>query len=36
MGGADLKSISSHASVEVVGLCDVDSNALTADEKITS
>ncbi|MDT0551696.1 Gfo/Idh/MocA family protein [Urechidicola vernalis] len=29
MGYADLKAISSHANVEVVGLCDVDSNALT-------
>jgi predicted dehydrogenase len=28
MGGADLASISSHKSVDVVALCDVDSNAL--------
>lgn len=28
MGGADLASISSHALVDVVALCDVDSNAL--------
>ncbi|MFC2107420.1 Gfo/Idh/MocA family protein [Bacteroidota bacterium] len=34
MGGADLKSISSHASVEVIGLCDVDSNALAAAKKL--
>jgi len=30
MGLADLKSISSHAQVEVYALCDVDSNALSA------
>ena len=28
MGAADLKSISSHPNVVVVGLCDVDSNAI--------
>lgn len=28
MGAADLKSISSHAAVEVVALCDVDANAI--------
>ena len=28
MGGADLASIASHPDVEVVGLCDVDSNAI--------
>ena len=28
MGGADLKSIASHPDVVVVGLCDVDSNAI--------
>ena len=28
MGGADLRSIASHPDVEVVGLCDVDSNAI--------
>lgn len=28
MGGADLKSIASHPDVIVVGLCDVDSNAI--------
>jgi predicted dehydrogenase len=30
MGGADLASISSHESVDVIALCDVDSNALKA------
>jgi len=30
MGGADLASLSSHAKVEVVALCDVDSNNLAA------
>jgi len=29
MGMEDLRAISSHAMVEVVGLCDVDSNALS-------
>lgn len=29
MGMEDLKAIASHASVEVVGLCDVDTNALS-------
>ena len=28
MGGADLASIASHPDVVVVGLCDVDSNAI--------
>ncbi len=28
MGGADLKSIASHSDVVVVGLCDVDANAI--------
>lgn len=30
MGGADLASLSSHAKVEVVALCDVDANNLAA------
>ena len=30
MGGSDLRSVSSHESVEVAGLCDVDSNTLDA------
>jgi predicted dehydrogenase len=30
MGGADLKSVSSHAGVEVAALCDVDSKILEA------
>jgi len=30
MGAADLASISSHGKVDVVALCDVDSNALAA------
>jgi predicted dehydrogenase len=34
MGAADLKSISSHELVDVVGLCDVDSNALAAAKKL--
>ena len=34
MGAADLNSISSHPSVDVAGLCDVDSNALTAAKKL--
>lgn len=34
MGGADLKSISSHASVEVSALIDVDSNSLAAAKKL--
>jgi predicted dehydrogenase len=33
MGAADLASISSHGSVEVIALCDVDSNALEAAKK---
>lgn len=33
MGGADLRSISSHASVEVAGICDVDGNTLAAVQK---
>jgi predicted dehydrogenase len=34
MGGADLKSISSHKMVEVTALCDVDSNSLAAAKKL--
>lgn len=34
MGGADLKSISSHAGVEVAALVDVDSNSLAAASKL--
>lgn len=34
MGRADLASISSHEMVDVVALCDVDSNALAAAKKI--
>lgn len=34
MGGADLASISSHASVDVVALCDVDTKALEAAKKL--
>ena len=34
MGAADLKDMSSHKSVEVVALCDVDSNALDAASKL--
>ncbi len=34
MGGADLASISSHELVDVVALCDVDSNALAAAKKL--
>ncbi len=34
MGAADLSSISSHPNVNVVALCDVDSNALAAASKI--
>src|SRR5690554_5624575 len=34
MGGADLASISSHPLVDVVALCDVDSNALAAAKKL--
>jgi len=34
MGAADLKDMSSHKSVEVVALCDVDSNALEAASKL--
>ena len=30
MGGADLNDISSHKLVDVIALCDVDSNALTS------
>jgi len=30
MGGADLKSVSSHAAVEVAGLCDTDAGRLAA------
>lgn len=34
MGGEDLKAISSHAKVDVVALCDVDSNNLAAAQKL--
>ena len=34
MGGADLNSISSHNLVDVVALCDVDSNALNKAKKL--
>jgi predicted dehydrogenase len=34
MGAADLAAISSHSSVEVVALCDVDSNNLAAAQKL--
>jgi len=34
MGGADLKSISSHELVDVVALCDVDSKALEGAKKL--
>ena len=34
MGGADLKSISTHASVEVAALCDVDADRLAAALKL--
>jgi len=34
MGAEDLESIASHAMVEVVALCDVDSNALEAAKKL--
>ena len=34
MGAADLASISSHEMVDVVALCDVDSNALEAAKKL--
>ena len=34
MGAADLNSISSHPSVDIVGLCDVDSKALDEAKKI--
>src|SRR5690606_811140 len=34
MGGADIASISSHPLVDVVALCDVDSNALAAAKKL--
>ncbi len=34
MGGADLKSISSHKAVEVTALCDVDANNLAAAKKL--
>lgn len=34
MGGADLKSISSHGSVVVTALCDVDANNLAAAHKL--
>ena len=33
MGGADLKSIASHGSVEVAALCDVDANRLAEAKK---
>jgi len=34
MGAADLASIASHESVDVVALCDVDSNNLAAAKKL--
>lgn len=34
MGGEDLKAISSHNLVDVVALCDVDTNALAAAKKL--
>ena len=34
MGGADLRSISSHPKVEVAGLCDIDINRLNAAQKL--
>ncbi|MFK7813863.1 MAG: Gfo/Idh/MocA family oxidoreductase [Maribacter sp.] len=34
MGGEDLKAISSHAQVDVVALCDVDSDNLAAAQKL--
>ncbi len=34
MGGEDLKAISSHALVDVVALCDVDTNNLAAAQKL--
>ena len=34
MGAADLASISSHAKVDVVALCDVDTNALIKAKKL--
>jgi predicted dehydrogenase len=34
MGGADLEAISSHEQVDVVALCDVDSNNLAAAQKL--
>ena len=34
MGGSDLASISSHKLVDVVALCDVDSNALKTAKKL--
>lgn len=34
MGGEDLRDISSHAKVDVVALCDVDSNNLEAAKKL--
>ncbi|PIQ49704.1 MAG: oxidoreductase [Cytophagales bacterium CG12_big_fil_rev_8_21_14_0_65_40_12] len=34
MGAADLAAISSHSAVEVVALCDVDSNNLAAAQKL--
>ncbi len=34
MGGADLKSISSHENVAVTALCDVDTNALKAAQQL--
>ena len=34
MGAADLASIASHESVDVVALCDVDSNNLSAAKKL--
>ena len=34
MGAEDLKAISSHEMVDVVALCDVDSNAIAAAKKL--
>ncbi|HUG18556.1 MAG TPA: twin-arginine translocation signal domain-containing protein, partial [Planctomycetaceae bacterium] len=34
MGAADLKQISSHEKVEIVGLCDIDAERLAAAHKL--
>ena len=34
MGAQDLNSIASHKSVDVIALCDVDSNAITEASKL--